>query len=269
MDELQQRLVLAHQLADCAGQVIQGYFRCSHLPTQTKAAQISSLVTVADQEAEATMVELVSQTFPQDGILAEEGNNRPSQSGYTWVIDPLDGTAAFVKGFPLFGILIGLVDAQHQPLLGIAHQPISQERWQGLRGQPSRENGQIIDNPYCQESHWPLEEACLTATTPLMFVTPGQQAIFQGLQSHCRRSAFGGDCYNYLALASGWSALPLVVLEADMNYYDFCALIPIVQGAGAVITDWSGQPLTPHSREILAASNESLHRQAIAVINAL
>jgi len=101
-----------------------------------------------------------------------------------------------------------------------------------------------------------------------MFASAYQQAIARHLQSLCRRTAFGGDCFNYACLASGWSAMPMVILEADMNYYDFCALIPIIEGSGGKISDWQGNPLHAEAREVLATSNATLHKRAIAAIGA-
>ena len=148
------------------------------------------------------------------------------------------------------------------PILGIADQPISGDRWQGVGGEPSRLNGAKLDNPY-RDQDTPLQEACLVSTTPLMFTTPRQQAQVKNLYHHCQRTAFGGDCLNYLALAAGWTAMPLVVLEADMNFYDFCALIPILQGANMLITDWQGLTLTANATEIVAASNQALHQAVL------
>lgn len=267
--ELSQRLQLAHTLADLSGEVIRQYFRRSHLAAQTKTEESSSIVTIADQAAEQAMVNHLGQVFPEDGIIREEGENRVSQNGYYWVIDPIDGTSSFVKGLPIFGTLIGLVDQDGTPVLGIANQPILQERWQGVRGEPTQLNGQVLTNAYAQEHHWQLENACLTSTTPLMFITPQQQAIATRLQQVCKRTAFGGDCYNYLSLAAGWTAMPMVILESDMKYYDFCALIPILQGAGGIITDWQGKALNQDSTEVLAASNLHLHQAALKIIQSI
>ncbi len=264
--ELNQRLQLAHTLADLSGEVIRQYFRRSHLVSQTKIGESSSIVTIADQAAEQAMVDRLLQVFPEDGVIREEGENQPSQSGYYWVIDPIDGTSSFVKGLPIFGTLIGLVDGDGNPVLGIADQPIIRERWQGVRGEPTLLNGEILTNSYAQDNHWQLSEVCLTSTTPLMFVTPQQQAIAGRLQEVCKRTAFGGDCYNYLSLAAGWTAMPMVILESDMKYYDFCALIPIIQGSGGIITDWQGKALDQNSTEVLAASNLTLHQAALKVI---
>jgi histidinol phosphatase-like enzyme (inositol monophosphatase family) len=259
---LARRLVIAHQLADHAGEILRSYFRRPHLPSQTKTDQISAIVTQADQAAEDAMVKILRQQLPDDGIIREEGENIPSQSGYTWVLDPIDGTASFVRGLPIFGTLIGLVNAQMVPVVGIANQPITGDRWQGVRGEQSQLNGKRLNNPYHDQAT-PLQDACLVSTTPLMFTTVKQQTYAKTLYEQCQRTAFGGDCLNYLALAAGWTAMPLVIFEADMNFYDFCALIPILEGVGAMITDWQGQDLCPQSSEILATSNPFLHQSVL------
>ena len=262
--EREKYIALAQKLAAVSGNIIRRYYRMPHLPTQTKPEEVSAIVTIADQEAEAAMVKILRQEAPKDGIIREEGENIPSQSGYEWVLDPIDGTAAFVRGLPTFGTLIGLVErGRNHVLLGLVNQPITQEQWLGLAGEPSRFNGQMIENPYVQEHHWALKDACLCSTTPMMFTTQAQQHKADALQKNCRRQSFGGDCYNYVMLAAGWSAAPMVILEADMKYYDFCALIPIIQGVGSVITDWQGKPLTRDSSEILATSNQALWQQAL------
>ncbi len=265
--DLTQRIQLAEKLADVSGEIIRQYFRQPYLPSETKEKQVSAIVTLADQEAENAMVNMLLKAAPEDGIIREEGENIASQNGYYWVLDPIDGTSSFVKGLPIFGTLIGLVDdQQNAPLIGVVNQPILQERWLGVQGEPTRLNHQLIRNPYAEDRKSQLTEACLTSTTPLMFITERQKAIAANLQQVCQRTAFGGDCYNYLTLASGWSSLPMVILEADLQYYDFCALMPILEGAGAAITDWSGNPLKPSSTEVLAASNRTLLDQALAIL---
>jgi histidinol phosphatase-like enzyme (inositol monophosphatase family) len=263
--DLEHRLAIAHQLADQAGNILRQYFRRPHLASQTKTDQISAIVTLADQAAEDAMVQILRQHLPDDGIIREEGDNIPPQSGYTWVLDPLDGTSSFVRGLPIFGTLIGLVNDQMTPVLGIADQPITGDRWQGVQGEPSRLNGALLVNPYADQET-SLQEACLVSTTPLMFTTPTQKAQVEKLYTHCQRTAFGGDCLNYLALAAGWTAMPLVILEADMNFYDFCALIPILNGVGIPITDWQGHTLLPDSSEIVVASNPFLHQRILQAL---
>ena len=265
--ELENSLKIAHKLADVSGEIIAKYFRQAHLQTQTKEGMVSSIVTLADLEAEAAMVEILRQEAPQDGVIREEGEDIASDSGRYWVLDPIDGTSSFAKGFPIFGTLIGLVEGDtYQTLLGIVNQPILRERWTGVLGQKTLLNQAILTNPYNLESDSQLQNACLNATTPLMFITERQRLICHRLQQVCKRQAFGGDCYNYMALASGWGTMPLVILESDLKYYDFCAIIPIIEGTGGCITDWQGRPLKKNSTEILATSNRVLLEQALSVI---
>jgi histidinol phosphatase-like enzyme (inositol monophosphatase family) len=262
---LDRSLSIAHRLADASGEIIRSYFRRPRLETGTKIGESSSIVTIADSLAEEAMVEILRREFPEDGIVREEGENFPSRSGRDWVLDPIDGTSSFARGIPIFGTLIGLV-ADDRPLLGVVDQPILGDRWWGIAGESGRYNGEAIVNPYINDTDAILEDACLVSTTPLMFATERQKAIAARLQDTCKRTAFGGDCYNYMTLAAGWSAMPMVILESDMKFYDFCASIPIIEGAGAVITDWYGNPLTASSTEVLAASNRALHDRALRAI---
>jgi histidinol phosphatase-like enzyme (inositol monophosphatase family) len=258
-------LTIAHQLADVSGEVIRRYFRRPHLQTETKTGEISSIVTIADRLAEEAMLAVLRREAPSDGVIREEGENIPSSSGRYWVLDPIDGTSSFARGIPVFGTLIGLVEGERS-VLGIVDQPILGDRWWGVRGQPSFYNHRAIENPYRLAPAPVLENACLVSTTPLMFVTARQRAIAARLQQICKRTAFGGDCYNYMMLATGWSALPMVILEADLKFYDFCALIPIIEGAGAVITDWSGNALDATSTEVLASSHRGLQERGLEAI---
>ncbi len=268
MMKLTQEIELTNQLSDVSGEVISQYFRQPNLDAETKTFEISSIVTIADRAAEEVMVKILQEQSPKDGIIREEGENIPSQNGRYWVLDPIDGTSSFVKGLPIFGTLIGLVDSDRNlPLLGCMNQPILKQRWLGIQGKPSTLNGKSLENSYSKLTDSQLKDACLTSTTPLMFVTQRQQAIAAKLQQVCKRMAFGGDCYNYVSLASGWSSMPMVILESDLKYYDFCALIPIIEGAGCIISDWSGNPLNSQSTEVLAASNQTLHQQALEMIN--
>jgi histidinol phosphatase-like enzyme (inositol monophosphatase family) len=211
------------------------------------------------------MVAHLQSQFPRDGVIREEGENILSQSGYTWVLDPIDGTSSFVRGLPIFGTLIGLVNDQMQTVLGVANQPITGDRWQGITGEKSHINGVPIINPYKHQSI-SLAQACLASTTPLMFTTPEQREKVKRFYQKCQRTAFGGDCLNYLAGAAGWTSMALVILEADMNFYDFCALIPILAGADYYLSDWQGKSLTANSTEILASPNRDLHQQALQLL---
>lgn len=265
LPEIEQRLTIAHQLADISGEILRQYFRQPNLRSQTKSGEISAIVTIADQTAEDAMVAHLQTNLPRDGVIREEGENIPSQSGYTWVLDPIDGTSSFVRGLPIFGTLIGLVNDQMQTVLGLANQPITGDRWQGVTGEKSQINGIPIVNPY-HDQFIPLAQVCLASTTPLMFTSPEQQEKVERFYQQCQRTAFGGDCLNYLAGAAGWTAMALVILEADMNFYDFCALIPILAGADYCLSDWQGKPLTAYSTEILASPNRNLHQQALQIL---
>lgn len=264
--DLDRNLQLAHELADASAKVIRRYFRQPHLSADTKIGEVSSIVTIADRLAEEAMVDIIRRKFPEDGVIREEGENIPSRNDRYWVLDPIDGTSSFARGLPIFGTLIGLVE-DDRPILGVVDQPILGDRWWAVSGQSSYYNGKAIDNAHAKDLDSELENACLVSTTPLMFVTERQRSIAARLQRLCRRNAFGGDCYNYMMLAIGASAMPLIVLESDMKFYDFCALIPIIEGAGAIITDWSGNPLVSSSTEVLATSNRGLHDRVLLAIS--
>ncbi|MBD2654571.1 histidinol-phosphatase [Synechocystis sp. FACHB-383] len=265
LPEVEQRLAIAQQLATISGDVLAQYFRRSHLQSGTKTDQVSAIVTQADEEAEQAMVDLIQAKLPQDSVIREEGENISGESGYTWVLDPIDGTSSFVRGLPIFATLIGLVDENMQPVLGIANQPISGDRWQGVQGEQSNLNGMSLVNPY-EKSEINLASACIASTTPLMFTNPEQQQKMANIYRQCQRTAFGGDCFNYLAAASGWTAMPVVIVEADLNFYDFCALIPILTGANYCFTDWQGRDLTPTSTEVVASPNIKLHSEILAFL---
>ncbi|MCT0254555.1 histidinol-phosphatase [Synechocystis sp. CS-94] len=265
LPEIEPRLAIAQQLATISGEILSQYFRRSHLQSGTKTDLVSAIVTQADEEAEQAMVNFLQAKLPQDGVIREEGENITGQSGYTWVLDPIDGTSSFVRGLPIFATLIGLVDADMCPVLGIAHQPISGDRWQGVQGEPSNVNGIPLVNPYA-ESEVNLTSACIASTTPLMFTAPAQRQKMANIYDQCQRTAFGGDCFNYLSAASGWTAMPLVVVEADLNFYDFCALIPILGGVNYCFTDWQGKELTPESTEVVASPNPKLHSEILALL---
>ena len=266
---LKSRVALAHKLADASGRVIRSYFRKAKIRSATKEDSRSAIVTAADQESEEAIVDLIRKYAPEDGIIREEGEDVPSQNGHFWVLDPIDGTSAFVRGLPTFGTLIGLMrERDGASLLGVLDQPILKERWLGVCGQAATFNGKRIVNPYAKEKIV-LKDVCLASTSPLMFATKRQQRIVRKMQSLCKRNAFGGDCYNYAAVASGWTSIPMVALEADLQYYDFCSIIPIIQGAGGVITDWHGGALKKGSSEVLATPNEKIHRQVLDVIGSV
>ncbi|GIL71648.1 hypothetical protein Vretifemale_2164 [Volvox reticuliferus] len=261
---------LAHQLADAAAQVTRKYFRTS---VDVESKGDTSPVTIADRQAEVSMREIIGKTFPDHGIFGEEhGLKFGSGAGskYMWVLDPIDGTKSFITGKPLFGTLISLV-YEGSPILGIIDQPITKERWVGVVGRPTTLNGQTLRTRPCTD----VKLAYLYATTPHMFSGDNETA-FNRLRDQVRIPMYGCDCYAYGLLAAGHCDL---VVEADLKPYDYMALVPVVQGAGGVMTDWSGQPLvwqpSPGATdlksgwpgEVCAAGDPALHRQALRILD--
>jgi histidinol phosphatase-like enzyme (inositol monophosphatase family) len=222
----------AGSLADAAGGVIRRYFRTA-VAVDTKPD--ASPVTIADREAETAMRDLIKATFPDHGIHGEEFGIERDDAEYVWVLDPIDGTRAFITGKPMFGTLVALLK-DGTPILGIIDQPVLGERWLGVTGQDTTFNKATTRTRPCSE----IGQAILNATAPSMFV--GDDAVgFERLSTQAGQTNFGGDCYAYGLLASGFIDL---VVEADLKPYDFCALAPVVQGAGGVMSDWDGRPLT-------------------------
>lgn len=244
-------LELAGALADAAGAVLRRYFRRT-LSVIDKAD--ASPVTVADREAEAAMRALILERFPEHGIFGEEHGTIRSEAEYLWVLDPIDGTRSFICGVPLFGTLIALLH-RGRPVLGIIDQPILGERWIGVSGQATTFNGQ----PVHTRSTPALEAATLFSTAPDLFAGADGDA-FRRLQAKVKLTRFGTDCYAYGLLAAGHIDL---VVEAQLKPYDYCAVIPVIAGAGGAITDWEGRPLGLDSDgRVLACGDRRLHALA-------
>ena len=244
---------LAHRLADAAGPIIKRYFRAG--TTILDKADLSP-VTVADRDSEAAMRGLIAEAQPTHGILGEEMGADRADAEYVWVLDPIDGTKSFVTGKPLFGTLIALTH-RGVPVLGIIDQPVLGERWLGIAGEPAHFNGAPIKTRTCKD----LGEAWLYATTPDMFVGADADS-FGRLARSVKFPLYGADCYAYGMLAAGWTDL---VCEASLKPYDWCALVPIIEGAGGRITDWEGRQLTISSGgRVLAAGDATTHAAAMA-----
>jgi len=235
---------LANRLADAAGAAIRPYFRAEY-GVETK--DDSSPVTLADRAAEEAMRRLIVAERPMDGIVGEEFGTRESTSGRSWVLDPIDGTRAFIAGRPIFGTLIALIE-DGWPLLGLIDQPILKERWLGVAGRPTLFNGKPASTRVCRD----LNKALLATTSPALF-TDDQLHAFEHLDGAVLSTVLGGDCYNYACLASGHLD---VVVEAGLKLHDFAALVPVVEGAGGRMCDWQGDPLHAGSNgEVVAAGD--------------
>jgi len=257
MTDLAPFVALAEQLADAARSEIMPRFRTG-IHAEVKSDR--SPVTEADRESERVMRELIHQTFPDHGILGEEFGSENIDAEFVWVLDPIDGTNSFVTGKPLFGTLIALCENK-VPVVGLIDAPAVNERWLGAKGVPTTLNGQAVSTRSCHD----LNKSWLYATTPDMF-EDDNEAAFLRLRGKVWRTVFGGDCYAYGLLASGHVDL---VCEASLGTYDFCALAPVVQGAGGVMTDWHGQSLTMDSEgRVLAAGDKNLHAKALKALGA-
>lgn len=250
-------LALAVELADAAGAAIRPHFRQK---LQVDDKPDLSPVTVADRAAEAAMRRLINARFPTHGIIGEEYGSERDDAEFVWVLDPIDGTKSFISGVPLFGTLIALAQAG-RPVVGIIDQPISHERWTGCAGQPTSFNGSPVRSRACAA----LAAATVFSTSPDMF-TGADAAAHARIAKAVKLQRWGADCYAYGLLASGFID---IVIEASLKTYDFAAMLPIVEGAGGVATDWQGQPLTLSSDgRVLAAGDCRVHQQALALLAA-
>ena len=222
----------AEAAADAAGAVIRPYFRTG-LGADRKGD--SSPVTEADRGAEQAMRRVLEQRFPEHGILGEEFGLHNAAAPLRWVLDPIDGTRAFITGRPVFGCLVALVQGD-RPIIGVIDQPVTGERWVGVAGRPTRFAGPFggrVGTRACAA----LAQAELSCTSPQMF---GDELVhWQRLSEAAGRTSFGGDCYAYGLLALGQID---VIAEADLKVWDWAALVPVIEGAGGRVTDWHGAP---------------------------
>jgi inositol-phosphate phosphatase / L-galactose 1-phosphate phosphatase / histidinol-phosphatase len=217
-------------------------------------------VTVADRAAERAMRALIEARFPDHGIVGEEFGRIREDAELVWTLDPIDGTKSFISGVPLFGTLIALTRGK-RPILGIIDQPISRERWVGAVGRPTMLNGAAVHCRACPG----LAAATLFATTPDMF-KESEAAGFARISKAVKLTRYGADCYAYGILAAGFVDL---VLEASLKPYDFCAMVPIVEGAGGVATDWRGAELDLASDgRVLVGGDRRTHQAALALLGA-
>ena len=252
-------LEFANRLADIAGAEIRRFWR-QDFSVEKKGD--TSPVTAADRAAELAMREAIDRERPEDGIHGEEfGLTRP-EAKRQWVLDPIDGTTSFIAGRPIFGTLVALVE-EGWPTLGIIDQPIARERWAARTGEGTTFNGKQIEARRCAE----LSSAVLATTSPNLFSHDEGHAFMAlaGAVDH-KRMIYGGDCYNYGLLSSGFVD---VVAESGLKLHDFAALVPIVEGAGGMVTDWAGEPLHAGSNgSILALGDPARLEDVLEALSA-
>jgi inositol-phosphate phosphatase/L-galactose 1-phosphate phosphatase/histidinol-phosphatase len=245
----------ADRLANTTDAMAMSYFR-NPLDIESKADD--SPVTQADRAIEEEMRRQITETFPTHGILGEEQESIRLEASHLWVIDPIDGTKSFLSGMPTFGTLIACM-TDGSPDLGVVSIPPTSERWVGQRGKPTLLNGRACKTSAKAQ----LADAILYTTSPDSFDAAGL-AQFETLSKRAALRRFGGDCYGYGLLASGHVDL---LFEMNLQPYDYMALIPVIEGAGGVITDWDGQPLTLASEgKVIAAASTALHAEALAAL---
>lgn len=258
-------LDVAIALADIAGPPALRHFRSGVLQIDNKRAEQGAFdpVTEADREVETAIREVLATARPDDGILGEEHRRITGSSGRTWVIDPIDGTRAFMCGLPTWGVLIALNDG-NAPIIGVMDQPFTGERFIGVISDPPhslyRRNSSetVLQTRPCAS----LAEAVMCSTAPDAFANDADAAAFASLSGKVRLTRFGTDCYGYAMLASGTVDL---VVESGLNPYDIQAMIPIVEAAGGIATNWQGGDCA-QGGQVIAAGDRELHALALAAL---
>jgi histidinol phosphatase-like enzyme (inositol monophosphatase family) len=251
----------AQRLADASGAAIRPYFR-GQVDIDNKASGSSfDPVTEADRAAERAIRELIIGAYPNHGIVGEEFDDRAAECDCSWILDPIDGTRAFIMGLPMWGTLIGL-NVGGKPALGLMDQPFTRERYWSdadvayYRG-PDGER--TVKTRACAS----LAEARLACTTLEMFTDPRDLERFQELSGQARLTRFGTDCYAYCQLAMGQIDL---VVEASLKPFDIAPLIPIIEKAGGVVTSWDGGDASQGGR-VVAAGDPRLHEAAVEALS--
>ena len=247
---------LAQVMADAVRPIIRRHFR-TRIAVDSK--DDASPVTIADRQAEQAMREMIAAAFPSHRIRSDEFGHHQADAEWVWVLDPIDGTKSFVSGSLAFGTQIALLH-RGQPVLGLIDQPITAERWLGRAGEPTLFNG----TPVRTSATARLPEAVVYTSAPDHF-TAAQRQRYEALAGSARFSRASHDCY-----AAGLSALGTVdlLLEGNVHDYDILPQMPIILGAGGIVTDWEGRPLTDATRfdTVLMAANPTLHAAALAAL---
>ena len=249
-------IALAERMAEASGKIVRRYFRTS-VEIITKAD--ASPVTIADRETETALRQMVKLAYPDHGLIGEEFPAERADAEFVWVFDPIDGTKSFITGRPLFGTLIALLH-RGLPILGVIDHPALGERWIGAAGRATTFQGRSVKVRRCGD----LGRAVLAASSPHMFGTEGAAEAFGRVQRVAGLTLYGADCYAYGLVASGFHDL---VVEANNGIHDFLPLVPVIEGAGGIITDWEGRKLGVESGDkVLAAGDRRMHEAALALL---
>lgn len=253
-------VAFACHLAELAGRTILPHFRV-RIDVDNKAGDGGyDPVTVADRAAEQAIRDEIARVYPRHGIHGEEHGIAAGADALTWLIDPIDGTRAFIIGQLHWGVLIALNDGT-RPVVGVMHQPYTGETFVGSAlGAELRRGGapQPLNVRKCPR----LEDSVVCATDPAMFTGAVERDAFRAVAAKARMRRYGGDCYSYCLLAAGFVDL---VIESHLQPYDIQPLIPIIEAAGGIVTDWSGGAAY-HGGQVIAAGDRELHRIALAML---
>lgn len=261
MRDAQQIIETAHEMADAARQAILPLFRSAGLSADNKRPADFDPVTEADRVAERAMREVLARRRPDDGIFGEEYGQTAGTSGLTWILDPIDGTRAFLCGAPSWGVLIGLGDGQGIRY-GLIDQPYTRERFEGGFGR-ARLIGPDGERPLAVRRDRALGQAILMTTFPEVG-TEAEGAAFRRVSRQVQLTRYGLDCYAYALLALGQIDL---VIEAGLQAYDIAGPLAVVEAAGGIVTDWQGGP-AHEGGQVIAAATSDLHKQALVLLNA-
>jgi myo-inositol-1(or 4)-monophosphatase len=248
-----------NELATLSGQAILPFFRSSIAAEDKSRGGVFDPVTEADRAGEAAMRQLIKRSFPTHGIIGEEFGAEQEDAEYVWVLDPIDGTRAFIAGLPTWGTLIGLSRAG-QPVFGLMHQPFTRERFFGDGGSATfRGPGgeRRLRTRRCAS----LGDAIMSTTSPKLF-SGDELRAYDRVESVARLARYGCDCYAYCMLAAGHIDL---VVESGLKAYDIVALIPIIEGAGGVVTAWDGGSAAGGG-SIVASGDRRVHAAALELL---
>ena len=248
-------------LATASGETVLPYFRTMLSIENKNTGGDLDPVTEADRSAEAVMRRMIKDSFPQHGIVGEEFGAEREDAEYVWVLDPIDGTKSFIAGFPIWGTLIALTH-RGVPVYGMMHQPFIGERFSGDNG-AARYHGPSGGRKLSVRRCASLAEATLFTTSPRL-MKDHDRAAFGRVENDVRLSRYGGDCYAYCMLAAGHLDL---IIETELKPYDVAALVPIVTGAGGVMTTWEGEPAQNGGR-IVVAGDRRVHDAALKMLQA-
>jgi myo-inositol-1(or 4)-monophosphatase len=249
------------QLATASGEAILPFFRTTLSVENKSRGAAFDPVTAADRAAETAMRTLIRRNFPDHGVIGEEFGEERVDAEYVWVLDPIDGTKSFISGMPAWGTLIALT-RNSDPVYGMMHQPFTRERFTGdgavakYRG-PAGER--LLHARRCES----VADAILMTTSPLL-MNDTERTAFQRVEKSARLSRYGGDCYAYCMLAAGHVDL---VIECQLKPYDIIPLIPIIEGAGGIVTTWDGAPAKLGGC-IVAAGDKRVHAEAMKLLTA-